>query len=95
MADLKVVDGTAEEIVKEISQQGPVRIPCCFCGEDMEAPSEEGQIVIVFPSPHENEHLEQTWFCHLICFREKLHPDFRVFRTEWFEFLEERDADLQ
>ena len=92
MEDVRVQDFSIEEFRSSAAE---LKFPCCYCNETMHDPSSEAQVVIVFPSPHTKDHLEQVWYCHMSCFAAALHPDFRAFRSEWHEFLEERNAGLQ
>lgn len=71
-----------------------LRFSCCFCGNEVESPDLNPQVIISFMSPHTKEHLEQVWWAHFECFEGSLDPDYRQFREEWYEAQEALDAGV-
>ncbi len=50
---------------------------CCFCGKDADSTALVSVVIV------NREAFEQTWWGHLGCFKEALHPTYRSYRPEF------------
>jgi hypothetical protein len=80
-------DVSAEEVrrierpSRPSSPMNEIGFKCCFCGKRIiETGVDPCALVLVgnFSSSHQDEHVEQDFYCHLACFKKAVQPDIPV-----------------